>query len=72
MHIGNRIKEVLFEQGHNVCWLAERIPCERSNVYHIFKRNDLGVSLLFSISRILNHDFFSELSAQFNENNPQE
>ncbi|MBO5185836.1 MAG: XRE family transcriptional regulator [Prevotella sp.] len=66
MHIGNRIKEVLFEQGHNACWLADRIPCERSNVYHIFKRNDLGIQLLLTISGILNHDFFAELSAEYN------
>lgn len=63
MRIGERIKEVLFEQGHNACWLAAQIPCERSNVYHIFKRGDIGVELLLKISRILNHDFFMELSA---------
>lgn len=65
MRIGNRIKEVLFEQGHNACWLAREIPCERSNVYHIFKRDDIGVELLMKISRILNHDFFMELSESF-------
>lgn len=66
-HIGNRIKTVLLEQGHNACWLAERIPCERSNVYHIFKRNNIGIDLLFKISMVLGHDFFSELSGQLRQ-----
>lgn len=64
MHIGKRIKDVLFEKGHNACWFAEQIPCERSNVYHIFKRTDIGVGLLMTISRILDHDFFAELSRE--------
>lgn len=63
MHIGKRIKDVLFERGHNACWLAEQIPCERSNVYHIFRRRDVGVGLLRVISHILHHDFFADLSA---------
>lgn len=62
MHIGKRIKEVLREQGHNVSWLAARIPCERSNVYNIFKRESIGIDLLFRISEVLGHDFFKEIS----------
>ena len=64
MHIGKRIKEVLFSQKHNACWLAERIPCERSNVYSIFKRDAINVDLLYTISKILEHDFFGELSEE--------
>lgn len=62
MHIGKRIKEVLREQGHNVSWLAARIPCERSNVYNIFKRESIGIDLLFRINEVLGHDFFKEIS----------
>lgn len=62
MHVGNRIKEVLEEQGHNACWLASQIPCERSNVYNIFKRESIGIDLLFRISEVLGHDFFKEIS----------
>ena len=57
-----RIKEVLEEQGHNACWLASQIPCERSNVYNIFKRESIGIDLLFRISEVLGHDFFKEIS----------
>ena len=62
MHVGNRIKEVLEEQGYNACWLASQIPCERSNVYNIFKRESIGIDLLFRISEVLGHDFFKEIS----------
>lgn len=62
MNIGKRIREVLDEQCCNACWLAEQIPCERSNVYNIFKRESIGVDLLFRISEVLRHDFFKEIS----------
>ena len=62
VHIGCRIREVLQKQGQNACWLAVRIPCERSNVYNIFKRDSIGVDLLYRISVILDHDFFKEMS----------
>ena len=64
MKIGERIKEVLFRQGHSAKWLAEQLNCERTNVYDIFKRNDMGVLLLGRISIVLNYDFFQELSQE--------
>ena len=60
--IGNRIKTVLFSQHRSAKWLAEQSPCERTNVYDIFKRADINVNLLQQICLILNHDFFKELS----------
>lgn len=66
MHIGKRIREVLVAEGHSAPWLAEQIPCERSNVYDIFKRSTLNVDLLYDISLILKHDFFRELSEEWN------
>ena len=62
--IGNRIKKVLFAQHRTAKWLAEQIPCERTNVYDIFKRSDININLLQQISLILKHDFFRELSEQ--------
>ena len=64
MKIGERVKEVLFRQGHTAKWLSEQIPCERTNVYDIFKRDDMNVKLLAQLSAILRHDFFAELSAE--------
>lgn len=64
MKLGERVKTVLFQQGHSAKWLSEQIPCERTNVYDIFKRDDMNVKLLAHLSAILHHDFFAELSAE--------
>lgn len=67
MNIGKRIKEVLYEQDRSACWLADQIPCERSNVYNIFRRESIGIDLLYTISTKLNHDFFADLSEYYKE-----
>lgn len=64
MHVGKRIKAVLDEQGRSASWLASKIPCERTNMYDIFKREDVSVALLYKVSTILGHDFFLELSEE--------
>lgn len=64
MKVGQRIKEILFSQKHSAKWLSEQIPCERTNVYDIFKRGDINVRLLARISVVLDHDFFAELSQE--------
>ncbi len=64
MHVGKRIKFILDEQGRSASWLASKIPCERTNIYNVFKRKDVSVSLLFKVSCILGHDFFLELSEE--------
>ena len=64
MKIGEKVKEVLFQQGHSAMWLAEQLGCERTNVYDIFKRDDMGVDLLRKISVALSHDFFRDLSEE--------
>ena len=62
MNIGKHIEEIMRKQGKSAAWLATHIPCERTNVYNIFKRKSLDVRLLMRISVILQHDFFMELS----------
>lgn len=62
MNIGKHIEEILRKQGKSAAWLASQIPCERTNVYNIFKRKSLDVRLLMRISVILEYDFFKELS----------
>ena len=64
MHVGKRIREVLDEQGRAASWLAMKIPCERTNIYNVFKREDISVGLLAKVSNILGHDFFKELSEE--------
>ena len=62
MHIGNRIKEVLVEEGKSVMWLSSHIGCERTNTYKILARRSLNVMLLQRISIALHHEFFQDLS----------
>ena len=64
MNIGKRIEEILRRQGKSAAWLATQIPCERTNVYNIFRRKSLDVRLLMKISQILEYDFFKDLSEE--------
>ena len=62
MHIGKHIKEVMTRQGVSVIQLAEAIHCERANVYNIFKRESIDTDILTRICRVLNYDFFKDIS----------
>lgn len=62
LHIGNSIRSVLAAQGRTASWLAAQIPCDRTNVYKIFKHESIDVATLRKIGSILQHDFFKELS----------
>lgn len=64
MHVGKLILEELKKQGRTARWFAEQIPCERTNVYKIFKRPDIDTDLLQRICIILEHDFFCDLSLE--------
>lgn len=65
MHIGEEIRRKMEERGKSVTWLAEQLPCERSNVYNIFRRQNIGIDLLLRISILLEHDFFQSLSEEY-------
>ncbi|MCQ2326355.1 MAG: helix-turn-helix transcriptional regulator [Bacteroidales bacterium] len=68
MHIGSRIKEVCEQKNVTAQELSKLIHCDRSNVYYIFKRDNIDIKLLQEIGKVLNHDFFQDLS---NENKTQ-
>ena len=59
IHIGKEIKEELHRQERGVSWLAEKLHCDRTNVYNIFKRQGIDTRLLERISIILNRNFFT-------------
>ena len=65
MNIGRRIYEVMCERGYTAAWLAQRVPCERSNIYNVFRRKSVSIDLLFVFSTLLQHDFFAELSQEW-------
>ncbi|MBR4962525.1 MAG: XRE family transcriptional regulator [Muribaculaceae bacterium] len=59
VHIGKIIEEEFYKQGRSVTWFAGKLCCERTNIYNIFKRESIDSALLFKISQILGHNFFS-------------
>ena len=61
MHIGKKIRTVIRSQGRSVSWLAAQIPCDRSNIYNIYKRDTIDVKLLMRLSDILGHNFLQDL-----------
>lgn len=67
-HVGQMIKAELdrHPKKHTVKWFAEQLHCERANVYDIFNRRSVDTALLERISRILEHDFFLDLSVKLN------
>ena len=62
IHIGALIKEELQHQERSVTWFANKLCCERTNVYSIFKRESIDTALLLRISFILRHNFFAYYS----------
>lgn len=67
LHIGQHISRTLREQGRTVTWFARQLCCTRPNVYKIFAKENIDVSLLWRISCILGHDFFHDLSQSVRE-----
>ena len=62
LHIGKRIQEVVKERGITVVAFARAISCSRENVYRIFKNDNIDVHQLKRIGRILDHNFFKDIS----------
>jgi hydroxypyruvate isomerase len=46
---------------YTVNWLAEKMCCDRRNIYNIFKRSDLDTNLLTRLSMVLHHNFYKDL-----------
>lgn len=58
MHIGSLIKDELERQERTVSWFARKLNCDRSNIYKLFKRQNIDTDLLLRISVVLHYDFF--------------
>ena len=66
IHIGDIIKQKVEESPMTVTKFADRINCERTTVYHIFKQKSIDIDKLIKISEVLNYDFISEVYAKKN------
>ena len=62
MHIGQLIKKVLDEKHITVREFAKMANSERTNMYRSLHRASIDVSILERYSRILDHNFFQDLS----------
>lgn len=73
-HIGEEINKEMRRQGMKPADFARALNRERQTVYDIFKKRHIATDMLADICRVLNRDFFSELSrANFsNEDVPED
>ena len=69
IHIGKEIEMELRRQGRGATWLAQRLHCDRTNIYNIFKRQGIDTILLQRIGTVLGRNFFMLYCQQFDENN---
>ena len=60
VHIGNRIKAVLKEQGRTTVWLAKQIPCTPNHLYKVYASTSINTDLLVHLSQILDYNFFED------------
>ena len=61
IHIGEAIKQKVKERGIRISDFAQSIHCNRTNVYSIFCRKSIDIEQLMLISKVLEHDFISEI-----------
>lgn len=62
--IGELIKMELSRQERTVVWFANRLSCDRTNVYRIFSKRSLDTELLVRISIVLGHNFFADIASE--------
>lgn len=65
--IGRLIKEELERQERSVTWFANKLSCHRTNVYDIFARDNIDITLLVRISHILRRNFLKDISDRLEE-----
>lgn len=63
-HIGQLIKQEMERQERKPTWLAEKISCDRTNVYHIYQQESLNTDTLERISLALRHNFFEDIAQE--------
>ncbi len=64
MLLGQRIKEIAAEKNLSVIWLAEQMHYERSNIYDIFRRDNIDVRLLIRFSKVLGYNFLADVAEE--------
>ena len=74
IHIGKRIKQLMEYRGMTAIVLANKINKSRENVYDIYNRESIDLSLLEKIGLALDYNFFEDLYnasiGNFNQSEP--
>lgn len=70
--IGELIQIAVTKSGMTITDFADKIGCTRENYYKIIKKNNLDIQLIKNISEVLKHDFFKDLSNNFDLATSQE
>ena len=60
-HIGSMIKQKVVEKSMTIKEFSDKINCDRTTVYDIFKRKSIDTEKLIKISQVLNFDFINEV-----------
>ena len=60
IHIGSVIKQKVLESAMSIQEFSDKINCDRTTVYDIFKRKSLDTERLIKISQVLDFDFVNE------------
>ena len=61
IHIGQLIKTVVDNSGMRSADLARKIGKSRQNVQDMYKRSDMEVKLLLTVSIATEHNFFEDI-----------
>lgn len=61
IHIGSIIKQKVLESPMTIKEFADRINCDRTTVYDLFKRKSIDVEKLIRISHVLDYNFIEEV-----------
>ena len=64
IHIGKLVKNFVKENHINSAELARKIGKSRQNIYDLYKRDDIEVKLILTISEALNHNFINDICTQ--------
>lgn len=64
--IGRLIEKEVLRQQIDRTEFARMINTTRSNVYHMFERNDFKIEHLLEISEALHHNFFADIAQDLN------
>lgn len=61
IHIGAMVKDFVKQNNINASELARKLGKTRQNLYDLYKRDDIGVKEILSLSKAVGHDFLADI-----------